>query len=140
MSFFQRSDHLFAASWRVFSFSLVILFFAGLDMRFAVAAPADDFVTTWKTDNPGITNPTSILIPMVGGPYDVDWNNDGVFDEFGLSGFVTHDFLSPGTYTVRIQGTFSSITFPDSSDKEKIISLDQWGTQSWETMARSSRR
>lgn len=100
----------------------------------AVAAPEDDFVTTWKTDNPGSSNSTSITVPMVGGPYDVDWENDGIVDEFGLIGPVTHDFGSTGTYTIRIWGTFDSIKFNYSGDKEKILSLDQWGTNSWTSM------
>jgi len=100
----------------------------------ALAAPADDFVTTWKTDNPGASGPTSITVPMVGGPYDVDWDNDGIFDEFGLSGQVTHDFLVADTYTIRIRGVYDSIRFDFAGDRLKILSLDQWGTNLWTTM------
>ncbi len=77
----------------------------------ALAAPADDFVTTWKTDNPGDSNDTSITAPMIGGPYDVDWNNDGTFDEFGLANSSTHDYGVAGTYTIRIRGTYDAIRF-----------------------------
>ncbi len=40
------------------------------------------FITTWKTDNPDTSNSTSITIPTTGTGYnyDVDWNNDGVYD------------------------------------------------------------
>ena len=96
--------------------------------------PSADFVTTWKTDNPGVSSDTSILIPMVGGPYHVDWDNDGAFDEFGVIDSVTHDFGVAGIYTVRVRGGYDSIVFFDEGDKEKIISLDQWGTQAWTTM------
>ncbi len=60
----------------------------------AHAAMSDHFVTTWKTDNAGTSGSTSITIPTTGAGYnyDVDWNNDGTFDEFGLTGSVTHDF------------------------------------------------
>lgn len=63
------------------------------------------FITTWKTDNAGTSNSTSITIPTTGAGYnyDVDWNNDGIFDEFGLTGSVTHDFGVAGTYTIQIQ-------------------------------------
>ena len=77
----------------------------------ALAAPTDDFVTTWKTDNPGTSNSTSITVPMIGGPYDVDWDNDGVFDQFGITDSVTHDFGVAGTYTIRIFGSYDSIRF-----------------------------
>jgi len=54
----------------------------------------NEFITTWKTDNPGTSNSTSITIPTIGGGYnyDVDWDNDGNFDEIGITGNVTHDF------------------------------------------------
>ncbi len=69
------------------------------------AAASDHFVSTWKTDNAGTSGSTSITIPTAGAGYnyDVDWNNDGTFDEFGLTGSVTHNFGVAGTYTIRIQ-------------------------------------
>jgi len=99
-----------------------------------VELSSDDFVTTWQTDNPGTSNSTSITVPMIGGPYDVDWNNDGIFDGIALSGSVTHDFGSAGTYTIRIRGTYDSIQFNNLGDKLKILSLDQWGTNTWTSM------
>jgi hypothetical protein len=69
------------------------------------------FITTWKTDNAGTSGSTSITIPTTGAGYnyDVDWNNDGTFDEFGLTGSVTHNFWVAGTYTIRIQWSFPRI-------------------------------
>jgi surface protein len=95
----------------------------------------DHFVTTWQTDNPGTSNETSITVPMVGGPYDIDWDDDGTFDELGLTGSVTHDYDVAGRKTIRIRGVYSSISFSNGGDKEKIISLDQWGTNAWTTMS-----
>ena len=95
----------------------------------------DDFVTTWQTDNPGDSSDTSITVPMVGGPYDVDWDNDEIFEETGLNGSVTHDFLGAGTYTIRIRGAFDSIRFNAAGDRFKILTIEQWGTRSWTTMA-----
>ena len=105
-----------------------------------VAAPTDDFVTTWKTDNYGTSNSTSITVPMIGGPYDVDWDNDGVFDQFGITDTVTHDFGVAGTYTIRIFGSYDSIRFEYDYyfyDAEKLLSLDQWGTASWTSMGKA---
>ena len=101
------------------------------------SARADDFVTTWKTDNPGSSNSTSVTVPIVGGPYDVDWNNDGIFDQTGLTGSVTHNFGSTGTYTFRIKGTYDSIRFNFGGDVAKILSVDQWGGNQWNTMERA---
>ena len=122
---------------RIFYSIAVLCLLTGLSINQVHAAPSDDFVTTWKTDNPGSSNDTSITVPMVGGPYDVDWNNDGTFDEFWLTGPVTHDFGAPGTYTIRIKGSYDSISFANTGDKQKIVSLDQWGTQTWTTMYRA---
>ena len=103
------------------------------------AAASDDFVTTWKTDNAGTSNSTSITIPTTGGGYlyDVDWDNDGTFDQLGLTGSVTHNFGVAGTYTIRIQGTFPRIYFNNGGDRQKILSVDQWGTGTWTSMEKS---
>ena len=108
--------------------------FTFLLAQVALAAPADDFVTTWKTDNPGTSNSTSITVPMIGGLYDVDWDNDGVFDQFDVTDSITHNFGVAGTYTIRIFGSYRSIYFNNRGDEEKILSLDQWGTGSWTDM------
>jgi surface protein len=104
-----------------------------------------DFVTTWKTDNPGDSGPTSIKIPtntidFPGGyNYEVDWDNDGTFDDTGVTGDISHNYGVAGTYTVRIKGTFPSIFFANTTinDKDKIISVDQWGNIAWQSMYKS---
>jgi uncharacterized repeat protein (TIGR01451 family) len=104
----------------------------------AHAAMSDHFVTSWKTDNPGFSNDTSITISVDNVAfnylYDVDWNNDGIFDQLGVTGNISHDFGSPGIKTIRIQGDFPHITFKNLIDVEKIISIDQWGTFPWLSM------
>ena len=108
---------------RILNLFAVLFLLTGLGISPAQAALSDHFVTTWKTDNPGASNDTSITVPMVGGPYDVDWDNDGTFDEFWLTGPVTHDFGVAGTYTIRIKGSYSYISFSNGGDKDKIVSL-----------------
>ncbi|MEC4738505.1 BspA family leucine-rich repeat surface protein [Shewanella sp. E94] len=100
------------------------------------SCPDMHFVTTWKTDNSGSSNSTSITIPTsgIGYSYDVDWDNDGEFDELGLVGAVTHDFSSAGTYTIRIRGSFPRIYFNNVDDKAKVLSVDQWGSGVWMSM------
>ncbi len=99
-----------------------------------IGASVDDFVTTWKTDNIGDSNSTAIFIPMLGGPYDVDWDNDGIVDDTGLNGTLIHNYGTAGTYTVRISGATPQIQFNNSGDVNKIISIDQWGTGTWGSM------
>ena len=95
------------------------------------------FITTWRTDNPGLSNSTSITIPTNSSytyNYDVDWDNDGVFDQLGITGDVTHDFGVAGTYTIQIRGEFPAIRQNSSADRDKLLSVDQWGSNKWKTM------
>lgn len=102
---------------------------------YAAGSPTD-FVTTWKTDNPGTSNSSSITIPTegTGYNYEVDWDDDGTFDQTGITGDVTHDFGVPGEYTIRIRGDFPQIYFTFPSDNTKLIRVDQWGTNPWRSM------
>ncbi|MCE7065212.1 BspA family leucine-rich repeat surface protein [Dyadobacter sp. CY326] len=96
------------------------------------------FITTWKTDNPGSSNSSSITISTVswGSNYEVDWNNDGIYDQTGIVGSVTHDFWSPGTYTIRIRGAFTNIVL-HLEDRLKLLEIKQWGDIAWTTMERA---
>jgi surface protein len=95
----------------------------------AISCSAQPFITTWKT--------SSITIPTIGSGYnyDVDWDNDGVFDEFGITGDVTHYFGTYGTHTIAIQGDFPRIYFANQFfGSQEIISIDQWGSNVWTSM------
>ena len=108
-----------------------------LSAAFSINAQ-DAFITTWKTDNPGTSGPTSITIPTFSGEtynFDVDWDNDGIFDTVGVTGDITHDFGVADTFTIRIQGTFPRIFFNFTGDRKKILSVDQWGNIAWTSMA-----
>lgn len=97
----------------------------------------NEFITTWKTDNPGTSNTTSITIPTngtFGYSYDVDWTNDGTFDDLSVSGSIAHDYGVAGTYTVAIRGSFPQIFFLYSGDSNKIVSIEQWGNIVWSNM------
>lgn len=101
-----------------------------------IASP-NYFITKWKTDNPGGVNNSSIKIgidPNLSSNYnyDVSWKNDGVW-ETGFTGNAEHDYLTPGTYTVAIRGTFPGFQFYRGTGS-KIITIEQWGTNVWNTM------
>ncbi len=97
------------------------------------------FITTWRTDSVsvGSSNATSITIPTTGTgySYDVDWNNDGTYDDLGVTGNITHDYGTAGTYTVAIRGSFPRIYFNNGGDCKKLHSIDQWGSIVWTNMA-----
>jgi len=109
--------------------ALLFLFFTTT----ILAAPADDFVTTWKTDNPGSSTSTSVELRFFGGPYDVDWDNNGVFDLLGHSFIASHDFGVAGTYTIRVRSSSISLNFGGGGDIKKLVRVDQWGNTIWTT-------
>lgn len=68
--------------------------------------------------------------------YSIDWGDDQ-FDN-NVTGNITHTYLSPGIYTVSIIGDFPAPYHNYSNtDNIKLISIDQWGTQEWQTMERA---
>ncbi len=65
--------------------------------------------------------------------YNIDWG-DGQYDN-NVTGQITHTYLNPGLYTVSIIGTFPSPEHNEfNSDSFKLLSIDQWGTQIWQSM------
>ena len=109
----------------VLTWSLVII---------SICAHAQEpFITTWKTDNPGTSCSSCITIPVlcIDCNYDVDWENDGVFDDLGVTGMITHEYDSAGVYTVAIKGLFPHMSFSNNGDRLKILSVDQWGDIEW---------
>lgn len=120
----------------------ILLFYVLLSASFLGKAQTE-FITTWQTNIAGgVSNGTSINIPTFAGGtynYDVDWDNDGNYNiaDIGYTGSVTHDFGSPGVYTIRIRGAFPRMPFNNGGDKNKLLSIDQWGDIVWASMERS---
>ncbi len=100
------------------------------------------FVTTWTTAtaDENITIPTNKSKGESGGEqvniyrynYTIDWG-DGSSQI--ATGDATHTYATAGTHTVKIHGKFPSIKFANTGDKEKIKTIDQWGSIAWETFA-----
>jgi surface protein len=112
----------------------ILLFMISASLSFGQA-----FITTWKTDNPGTSDDNQITIPTNGGgggSYTVDWGDNSAPDE-NVVGDITHTYATPGTYIVSISGDFKYIFFSNGGDKDKIISVDQWGAIEWVTMNRA---
>ena len=102
-----------------------------------------EFITTWKTNNPGISNDNQIKIPTFPGEvynYNVDWG-DGTLDSGITSDSgITHTYTMPGIYSVSITGDFPRIFFnnPNSGviigDEQKLLTIEQWGEIQWNSM------
>ncbi|MEW7278287.1 BspA family leucine-rich repeat surface protein [Aquimarina sp. 2201CG1-2-11] len=94
------------------------------------ACPEDMFVTTWLVeDNDKITIPTDRDYSYV---FTIDWG-DGTSD-VNVNKEISHNYTSAGTYIVTISGSFPRIYFKNSVDKDKIVEVNQWGTQQWISM------
>ena len=116
--------------------TLLILFFFISTIKIS-AAPfsiTDPFITTWRTNNPGVSNNNQITIPTFGGGYDymVDWG-DGTTTT-NHTGDATHTYGIPGIYTVSITGNFPMILFNDKGDKDKLLTIEHWGNNEWNSM------
>lgn len=110
------------------------------------------FITRWDTTKSGVSENNQIKIDTLeeSGEYNysVDWG-DGT-TQTQITGDVTHTYDSPGVYTVEISGQFphfymaKASVFEDGisgelfeeyqSDNQKIISVEQWGTNRWASM------
>ncbi|BFP39695.1 hypothetical protein FGF1_05400 [Flavobacteriaceae bacterium GF1] len=110
-----------------------------------VEDPASVFITTWNTNKTGTSNGNSITIPAIG-TYDVDLGNDGIYDLFDQTGTTTINVTTYGHTTGEIQvalrnatsgtGTLTRIHFNNTGDKQKLLSVDQWGNGiAWSTMS-----
>jgi surface protein len=115
-----------------------------IDVKSSLTEDEDKyFITTWKTDNFGISNDNQIIIPTVGDGYNysVDWGDGTSSKNLTLDGKHTYD--KADTYTIKIAGKFPRIYFGQNvdynwdtfeNDSRKILSINQWGTNVWESM------
>lgn len=128
-----------------FSYVLLVFLIGTLLHGFSKSDPqnapqplgAIPFITTWKTDNPGSSDNTSIIIPTAPGElynYTVDWGDGS--PPTNHTGDATHTYAAPGTYTVSITGLFPRIynASVPQKDPEKLLSIEQWGDNAWTSM------
>ncbi|WP_073147206.1 BspA family leucine-rich repeat surface protein [Mesonia phycicola] len=109
-------------------YALIFLLFTSITC-FSQNAP---FITTWEVD----ASDLSITIPTSGTGYNYTINfGDGTVLN-NQNGNVTHTYVNAGTYTVSIAGDFPRIQFGffNSTDINKIKSIEQWGDIEWHTM------
>ncbi|SHJ66951.1 BspA family leucine-rich repeat surface protein [Aquimarina spongiae] len=95
---------------------------AGLDC-------ADAFITTWRinSNNEEISFP----IPDTGLDFTVDWGDGTITNE---TEEAYHTYTNSGTYTIRILGNYNRLRFNDNADSNKILTIEQWGSNTWTSM------
>jgi surface protein len=96
----------------------------------------NEFITTWKTDNAGVSASNQIQLPLgVFSPstgynyyFQVDWG-DGSKDiiQSASDPARTHTYASSGTYTVKISGVLDGWSFNNGYDRLKMLAITQWG-------------
>lgn len=115
---------------------LSLTFFSLMCLTSLSQKSSSDFVFTIKTDHAGISNDSSFIFYADTNyffDFDIDWNNDGVFDQFNVQNSISHHYNAPGTYNIRLRGTFPSLKF-GLQDSSKLTDVVQWGTQVWQSL------
>ena len=89
-----------------------------------------------KTDNTGTSDDDQFTIPRFGfANYDVETSDGQSFS--GQTSDLTITFPSAGTYDIAITGTFPSIYFNNTGDKDKLVDIKQFGNIAWKEFLRS---
>ncbi|MDG0995725.1 MAG: BspA family leucine-rich repeat surface protein, partial [Gammaproteobacteria bacterium] len=101
---------------------------------------AGAFISTWR-----LTADTSQIALDVSDDvslnyeFDVDWNEDGDFNdvgEFGLTESVSRSIEYIGDYDIRIRGDYPHMPSHDySPDIHPLIDIQQWGDNAWQSMS-----
>ncbi len=101
------------------------------DVMDEVENPADHFVLKITT-NPGVSpSDRTFEFYTEDTNYDIDWDNDQIFDKTGLSGNQSHIFPTAGEHTIRIRN-LGDININNQVDRMKYTSIEQWGTSDWD--------
>ncbi len=88
------------------------------------------FITTWETSaaNEIITLPNDIGSGSLQYNFSVDWGDGSPIETGITTPNMTHTYITPGVYTVRIDGQFESFDFEAVPvNAANILSVEQWG-------------
>ncbi len=106
---------------------------------------SNEFVTTWKTDNIdyGSSANNQVSIPAYAGveayqyDFNIDWGDNTTTSN--ATNATTHTYAEPGIYEVKITGLYPYFAGGASGDGRKLLSVEQWGNNPWQSMAYSFR-
>ncbi len=104
---------------------------------YGTVAVVSEFIITVKTDNTGVTANNQFRLPVYTGSgltYNavIDWGDSTTTNQT-TDVAPTHTYAAPGTYQIKISGTFPSIRFNNGGDRLKLITINNWGTGAWST-------
>ncbi len=102
------------------------------------------FTTTWKVGEIDYGDgDLTVTIPIINTytyNFTVDWG-DGMTTAIAMNNpnnaALTHTYANAGTYDVRIYGDFPALYFNNAGDKDKILTVKQWGDIEWHFVARA---
>ena len=94
------------------------------------------FKITIDTTKEGSANNTFVLPTAGAGTYNyfVDWGDGGAEENVVANTSQTHVYAAPGTYQIKVRGTFPRIYFNNIGDKAKLMTIDNWGNIIWSSM------
>ena len=131
-----------ASAGSVTAASSTTLINAGTNRQFTVfipATPSNPFITTWVATGGEITIPTT----GTGYNYDITWTNisgtggDDFDTNVGDGNYLISGLTDGDTYEIAITGDFPRIFFDNTGDKDKILTIEQWGDIQWTGMFRA---
>lgn len=65
------------------------------------------------------------------GSFYVDWGDGSAVETFTTTGNKSHTYAAQGSYQIKVIGSLSQISFANTGDKAKLISIDNWGNLKW---------
>ena len=102
-------------------------------------AVSPEFVIQVKTDNAGVSEDNQFELAVGNGYNTYDYNietSDGQVLN-NNTGNTRITFPSAGTYQLKITGVLPSLYFQGTTDKLKVTSIINWGTNPWLSLNRS---
>ncbi|GLU44711.1 BspA family leucine-rich repeat surface protein [Allomuricauda sp. NBRC 101325] len=95
------------------------------------------FITTWETTG---ANEEIIFGINSNNAYnfDIDWGDGSIENvSFNAQSNFSHNYETPGLYTVAIEGQFPAIRINNGPSADKLKSIEQWGNNQWLSMERA---
>lgn len=115
----------------IYNKMLKILLFSSFMIGMNLFASSSAFIIKVQTDNDGSSSDIQFSIPATG-DYDVDCDEDGIYEVTGQETTYTCEYHSAGTKIISIKTDNSfRIYFNDEGDKEKILEVLNWGDTPW---------